>query len=77
MLSIPSFLKTLPISNTRSNPPIISCFKYNSGAILNSKFYFRLSDLVKNGFASAPPAYAFKIGVSTSKKSLSFRNFLK
>jgi hypothetical protein len=55
----------------------MSYFKYNSGAILNSKFYFRLSDLVKNGFASAPPAYAFKIGVSISKKSLSCKNFLR
>jgi len=74
---MPSFLKTRPISKTLSKPPIINYFKYSSGAILNSRFYFKLSERVKNGLAKAPPAYAFNIGVSTSKKSLSFRNFLK
>lgn len=33
-ISIPSFLKFLPISYTLSNPPTISLFKYNSVAIL-------------------------------------------
>lgn len=70
---MPSFLKTFPISYTFSKPPTISCFKNNSGAILNSKFCFSSFDCVKKGFARAPPACALRIGVSTSRKPLSSR----
>lgn len=64
---MPSFLNTFPNSYTFSNPPIINFFRKSSGAILSSRFYFKSFDLVKNGYASAPPAYALNIGVSTSK----------
>jgi len=74
---MPSFLKTLPSSKTRSNPPIMSYLRYSSGAILSSRFYLRVSLRVKNGLAKAPPAYEFRMGVSTSRKSRSIKNFRK
>ena len=75
-MSIPSFLKSFPISYTLSNPPTISLFRYNSVAILK---YISISSVlwcVTNGLAVAPPAIVFSTGVSTSKYPFSSSIFL-
>ena len=74
--SIPSFLKSLAISYTFENPPIISFFNVNSGDILKYTSISNALWCVINGFAVAPEAVFCKTGVSTSKNSCVSKNSL-
>ena len=53
--SLDSLRNCLPISKTLLKPPITSCFRYSSGAILIYISCFASFKYVLNGLAFAPP----------------------